>query len=260
MADLSLDDQRVLLAIRSSQEQDSEGYQRADFSQLRGWLDWDSDRLDYRLGRLEECGLISISYRSPDEVETNRTPPRIATLTDVALEHIHNQGLQDAMFERIPETADPRTYEGMFDRLDVIESLVDEYKKESMTYYKKWSSVLTKLRTTVAQREETIASFAKDLNECHQRISTLFATLYTEDEGSRDYSGVNVTLDHLQEQTTRLRTVQATHSEHLDQTTQQAHTIETELQGLASRVAAIEEYLRDNGHRWQPQRFESDGR
>jgi len=260
MPDLSLDDQRVLLAIRSSQEKDKDGRQRADFSQLREWLGWKYDRLDYRLGRLEELDFISISYRSPEEVENNRTPPRVATLTDAALELIHNQGLKDAMFEKIPETADPRTYEEIFDRLNLIEGLLDEYRQESMTYYEKWSSVLTELRTTVAQREETIASFAEDLGECRQRISTLFATLYTEDEGSRDYSGVNVALDHLQEQTARLRTVQATHGEHLDQTSQRVHTMQTELHELESRVVAIEEYLRNNGHRWQPQRFESDER
>lgn len=257
-ADLALDDQRVLLAIRSSQEKNEQGHQRADFSQLREWLDWKYDRLDYRIDKLEECGLINISHRSPEEVQTNRDPPRVATLTESAWELIKNQGLKDAMFEKIPETADPRTYDELFERLDVIESLLDEYKQESMTYYEKWSSVLTKLRTTVTHREEEMASFAEDLWECRQRISTVFATLYTEDEGSRDYSGVNVALDHLQEQMAHLRTVQATHSKHQDQTSQRIHTIESEYHELEGRVAAIEEYLCENGHRWQPQRFGFD--
>jgi DNA-binding MarR family transcriptional regulator len=257
-ADLALDDQRVLLAIRSSQEKDELGYQRADFSQLREWLDWKYDRLDYRIDKLEQRGLISISHRSPEEVETNRDPPRLATLTESARELIKNRGLKDAMFEKIPETADPRTYDELFKRLDVIESLLEEHKQESITYYEKWSSVLTKLRTAVTQHEDSMASFGKELRECRQRISTVLATLYTEDEGSRDYSGVNLALDHLQEQMAHLRTVQATHDDNLNQTAQRAQTTEIGLRELEHRVTAIEEYLRENGHRWQPQRFETD--
>jgi DNA-binding MarR family transcriptional regulator/uncharacterized coiled-coil protein SlyX len=255
MSDLSLDDQRVLLAIRSSQEKDEEGHQRADFSQLREWLGWKYDRLDYRLGRLEELGFISISHRSSDEIETNRTPPRVATLTEVAIELIHNQGLKDAMFEKIPETADPRTYEEIFDRLNLIEGFLDKYRQESLTYYEKWSSVLTELRTTVNQRESEMNSLMDDLQEHRQRISMLLGTLYTEDNGSRDYSGVNEALDVLEEQIPHLRSVQSTLGKRIDKTEQETDSVQTELRDLERRVQEIEEYLRSNGHRWQPQRF-----
>jgi hypothetical protein len=101
----------------------------------------------------------------------------VATLTEVAIELIHNQGLKDAMFEKIPETADPRTYEEIFDQLDLIEGFLDEYRQESITYYERWSSVLTELRTTVSQRESKIDSLAQELQESHQRISMLLDTL-----------------------------------------------------------------------------------
>ena len=258
MSDLSLDDQRVLLAIRSSQEIDEEGHQRADFSQLREWLGWKYDRLDYRLGRLEDLDFISITYRSSEEIETNRTPPRVATLTEVAIELIQNQGLKDAMFEKIPETADPRTYEEIFDRLDLIEGLLDEYRQESMTYYKKWSSVLTELRTTVSQRESKIDSLAKELQENHQRISMLLGTLYTEENGSRDYSGVNEALDLLEQRSHQLRNAQSTLGTRIDETEQETDSVRIELRELERRVQEIENYLRSNGHRWQPQRFKGN--
>ena len=100
--------------------------------------------------------------------------------------------------------------------------------------------------TVETYRPNPLKSVSKDFNKA------------TENEGSRDYSGVNVALDHLQEQMISLRTVQAPHEEHLDQTTQRAHSMKTEFHKLEGRIAAVEEYLRDNGHRWQPQRFESD--
>lgn len=182
----------------------------------------------------------------------------MATLTEVAIELSHNQGLKNVMFEKIPETADPRTYEGIFDRLDLIEGLLDKYRQESITYYEKWGSVLTELRTTVSQRESKIDSLAQELQESHQRISMLLGTLYTEESGSRDYSGINEALDPLEQQIHQLRNAQSTLGTRIDETEQETDSVQIELRELERRGQEIEEYPRSNGHRWQPQRFKGN--
>jgi hypothetical protein len=258
--ELGLDEQRFLLAIRSSQEEDEHGLQQADFTQLRDWLGWSSNKLDYRFEQLEERGLITVSYRSEEEIDTNRHPPRLATLTETAIQLSNDGGLKDAMFEQVRETADPRTYDEIFDRLDAVETLVEEYQRESIDHYKKWSQVLTELRENASADASAISDLRSRVEDCSRQISLLLGTVYTDEGGTRDYTGVNETLDQIIKRLNQIGDIESSHQERVHRVEGRIESRKSEAAVLDTRVTTIEEYLQSEGHRMRPARFEpADG-
>lgn len=256
--DLSLDDQRLLLAIRSSKEKNEDGYQQADFSQLRQWLDWSRNRMDSRFDSLDERGLISISYRSPDEMETNRTPPRIARLTGEAVGLIQTGALKDAMFERVSETADPQTYDEIFERLEAVESLVESYRTESVTYYEKWSSILTELRERAGNHDEDLDGVESKISRLTSQVSTVYATLYEDDSVSRDYTGLNSAVDELISDVYSLHQAIARQESQVVELKEAIQDEKRTDQSIRERLERLEGYLQANGHRLRSEKFEVD--
>jgi DNA-binding transcriptional ArsR family regulator len=171
---LSLKKQRILLAIRTSEETDTDGRPKADFSQLREWTDISRGSMQYQFDSLEEDGLIEVSYRDLDEMDTEREPPKLAILPEEVVDAIDTAGLtRDAFFESVAETADPRTFSSIFDRMDAVEELVEAYREDSISYYKKASRAGTDARERAAKLEERLNEIAEAIDSMKTHIRSL---------------------------------------------------------------------------------------
>jgi hypothetical protein len=250
---LSLKKQRILLAIRTGDETDSRGRPQADFSQLREWTGISRGSMQYQFGTLEEDGFIEVTRRDPNEMDTEREPPKLAILPDEVVDAIDTGGLtRDAFFESVAETADPRTFSDIFERMDAVEELVDSYRRDSITHYKKASAAGTDARKRAVDVAERMDGVMETLNTVKRATQSLKDSMnnYTErldkveasvSQAATDVESLTAYVQNLVENmNVRFRNVAAS------------------VDDCDARLTRVEEYLEENGGKMRAPGFERE--
>ncbi|WP_394742989.1 hypothetical protein [Natronococcus roseus] len=123
---LDLRRQRFLYAIIKNTEEDDEGRYTADTTQINAYVNAPKSSLHDMFDDLDSRGLIEVGQRSREEMETNRIPPKTATITDEGLRQIREDGLiKQAMAEDPTAVSDPSEQEAIRERLTMINSKME---------------------------------------------------------------------------------------------------------------------------------------
>ncbi|MBC9985291.1 hypothetical protein E4P24_02755 [Haloferax sp. AS1] len=184
MRTLSEKEQRIILCILQSQEEDSEGRPQADTIQIRehwensDWDDLSKPTIKRILGELVDRDILCKDQRSKDEMDTNRIPPSLYILTEPGAELVEEgfAGVEEPVSsENRASMEDLRSQ--VFGLKGEVERLRTAFVEETESQEETSKHYYSKVSGEVSKNREEIQSTVGKISRIETKIAQIEASI-----------------------------------------------------------------------------------